>query len=152
MGEINKEIKMFWNRFLSTDPALKYLQDRPIDAWSFGNTGEMADSLVALVLAGKKVATCSLLRAYQDDPGAIPRVGLYSVICDGQNQPQCVVFYTDTFICKFCEISEKHAFEEGEGDQSLAYWRKVHLDFFSAYGDFQEDEDLLCERFRVVYK
>jgi uncharacterized protein YhfF len=152
MIEITKEVTAFWNHFLNAKPHLEYLRGRLIDAWSFGNTPEMANDLVALVLAGKKVATCSLLRAYRDEPNAIPRVGVYSLICDGSNRPKCVVFYTDTFICKFNEITEKHAFEEGEGDQTLAYWREVHREFFEAYGNFTEDEELLCERFRVVFK
>lgn len=152
MSKLTKEVTEFWNAFLDANPKLEYLRGRPFEAWCFGNTPEMADELVDLVLAGKKTATCSLLRAYQDDLAAIPRVGVYSVICDGSNQPKCVVFYTDTFICKFNEVTEKQAYEEGEGDQTLAYWRRVHREFFEPYGNFTEDEELVCERFRVVYK
>ena len=48
-------------------------------------------------------------------------------------------------------MTEEHAFEEGEGDRSLSYWRKAHLEFFSSYGNFQESEELVCEKFMVVY-
>lgn len=149
---ITDEIKTFWNNFIQENPQLKYLEDSKIDAWSFGNTPEMADELVSLVMEGKKTATCSLLRAYQGYEDEIPRVGVYSLICDGREKPMCIVFYTDTFICKFNEISERHAYEEGEGDRTIDYWKKVHLKFFTSYGDFHEDENLLCERFKVVYK
>jgi len=152
MSETSTEIKVFWNNFINANSKLEYLRQREIDAWSFGNTPEMADHLVGLVLAGKKIATCSLLRVYQDESIAIPSVGVYSIICDGRNHPKCVVFYTDTFICKFNEVTEKHAYEEGEGDQTLSYWQKVHREFFEPYGNFRENEELLCERFRVVYK
>lgn len=152
MSEITNEIKSFWDRFIKENPELEYLKKHTINAWSFGNTPEMANDLLRLVLLGKKVATCSLLRAYHDEPNAIPRVGLFSVICDGNNIPKCVVFYTDTFVCSFKDVTEKHAREEGEGDLTLEYWRKVHHDFFSAYGNFSEDENLICERFRVVYQ
>lgn len=150
--EITDEITEFWKNFIRDNPHLEYLQNYKIDAWSFGDTPQMADDLVKLVLEGKKIATCSLLRAYQGYEDQIPRVGVYSLICDGKNKPKCIVFYTDTFICKFNEVSEEHAREEGEGDQTLEYWRKVHTEFFSEYGNFHEDENLLCERFRVVYK
>ena len=149
---ITDEIKTFWNNFIQENPKLNYLKDYEIDAWSFGNTPEMADKLVNLVLEGKKTATCSLLRAYQGYEDEIPIVGVYSLICDGREKPMCVVFYTDTFICKFNETSERHAYEEGEGDRTLDYWKKTHFDFFTSYGDFHEDENLLCERFKVVYK
>ena len=98
---ITNEIKTFWNNFIQENPQLKYLEDSKIDAWSFGNTPEMADELVKLVMEGKKTATCSLLRAYQGYEDEIPRVGVYSLICDGREKPMCIVFYTDTFICKF---------------------------------------------------
>jgi len=150
--EITKEIINFWNDFIKENSELEYLKTHKIDAWKFGNTPEMADTLVNLVLEGKKTATCSLLRAYQGYEDEIPRVGLYSLVCDGSNKPRCVVFYTDTFICKFNEVTEKHAFEEGEGDRSLEHWREVHHQFFSDYGNFKEDEKLLCERFEVIYK
>ena len=150
--EITDDIKSFWENFINKNPELEYLRNNKIDAWSFGNTPEMADDLVRLVLEGKKIATCSLLRAYQGHENEIPRVGVYSLICDGQNNPKCIVFYTDTFICKFNEVGDKHAREEGEGDQTLEYWKRVHTEFFQAYGNFKEDENLLCERFKVVYK
>ena len=31
----------------------------------------------------------------------------------------------------FDEVSKEHAYKEGEGDRSLAYWRDVHEDFFA---------------------
>jgi uncharacterized protein YhfF len=150
--KITKEISEFWGNFLNENPELAHLKSREIDAWSFGNTPEMADELVGLVLAGKKTATCSLLRAYHGHEDEIPRVGVYSLICDGSNEPKCVVFYTDTFICRFDDVTEKHAYEEGEGDRSLKSWREAHHQFFSGYGNFKEDEYLVCERFEVVYK
>jgi len=129
---ITVEIEAFWRAFAQSSPLFNYLMNYPINAWSFGFTPEVANALVDLVLSGKKTATCSLLRAYRGEESEIPRVGVYSLICDGENRPKCIVFYTDTFICKFNEVNEKHAYEEGEGDLTLAYWKKVHLEFFSA--------------------
>jgi uncharacterized protein YhfF len=150
--EITKEIYDYWNRFIDSNNHLEYLRKNIIDAWSFGNTPEMADDLLNLVLEGKKTATCSLLKAYQGEEDEIPRVGVYSIITDGKNVPRCVVFYTDTFIRKFIEIGEQQAFEEGEGDRTLAHWRKVHIEFFSQFCDFRDEEEILCERFKVVFK
>lgn len=128
------------------------MRDFKFEAWSFGNTKEMADELGRLVLEGKKTATCSLLRAYKGEENQIPRVGVYSVLCDGNDNPLCIVFLTDTWIWKYNEVDEKHAYEEGEGDRSLDYWKKAHLNFFSSYEGFHVEDELICERFKVVFK
>jgi uncharacterized protein YhfF len=149
---ITNEIQSFWNKFIAQNNDLNYLKDYNFEAWSFGNTSDMANDLCHLVLEGKKTATCSLLRAYQGFENEIPKVGVYSVLCDGEEKPKAIIFLTHTWICKYSEVSENHAFEEGEGDRSLEYWKKVHFDFFSQYENFHEDDDLLCERFKVVFK
>jgi uncharacterized protein YhfF len=40
--------------------------------------------------------------------------------------------------------------DEGEGDLSLAYWRKEHEAYFRREGTFSEDMEVYCMRFRVV--
>ena len=42
------------------------------------------------------------------------------------------------------------AYDEGEGDRSLAYWRSEHERFFRKYDVFSEDMLLVCERFRLI--
>ena len=56
----------------------------------------------------------------------------------------------------FKEISEEHAFYEGEGNRTLEYWREVHKRFFSGELSavnipFSEDLLVVCEEFRRVY-
>lgn len=148
---LTKEIKDYWLDFISQNNLL-HLKNFQFQAWSFGNTKEMANELGRLVLEGKKTATCSLLRAYHGYENEIPRVGVYSVLCDGDEKPICIIFLTDTWICKYNEVTQKHAFEEGEGDRSLEYWKKAHFEFFSQYPGFHPEDELVCERFRVVYK
>lgn len=151
--KISDKIQKFWNEFTTSDEKYEYLKNYKFHAWSFGYTPELGNELCALVMEGKKTATCSLLRAYRGYEDEIPRSGLYSVLCDGNKDPQCIVFLTHTWVEKFLNIDEKHAFEEGEGDRSLEYWRKAHIQFFSEhYDNFSEGEELLCERFCVVYK
>ena len=53
-------------------------------------------------------------------------------------------------------MTAEHAFKEGEGDRSLAYWREVHKRFFTeelkeADLEFDEDMKLVCEEFEAVY-
>jgi uncharacterized protein YhfF len=48
------------------------------------------------------------------------------------------------------------AAQEGEGDKTLSFWRKVHRKFFTqelkAYNKkFSEEMLVICEEFEVVY-
>lgn len=150
--KINGELKAYWNQFIDNHKEHTHLKNFKFEAWSFGNTKEMAHELGQLVMEGKKTATCSLLRAYQGYEDEIPQVGVYSVLCDGDEKPLCIVVNTHTWLCRYNEVDERHAYEEGEGDRTLSYWRKVHLEFFSQYGNFHEEDMLVCERFEVVFK
>ena len=107
--------------------------DTPYKAWGFGDA---PDQLADLVLTGIKTATAS---AYD----------LYFMVC--------VIQTTKTTVVPFDEVSKEHAYKEGEGDRSLAYWRDVHEDFFAE--EFAETElefngqtSILCEEFKVVYR
>ena len=127
-----------------------------LPAWSFGNTPELADQLGTLVVQGVKTATSSLLWEYQAEGEALPQAGDLVIILDGAGQPLCIIEYLEVTVRPFDQVSEAHAFEEGEGDRSLAYWRAVHWAVYAqscaALGLApQPSMPVVCERFRVVY-
>jgi uncharacterized protein YhfF len=51
---------------------------------------------------------------------------------------------------RFDEVDEGFAFDEGEGDRSLAFWRAAHQRYFTRLKLYQPDMMLWCERFRLV--
>ena len=69
---------------------------------------------------------------------------------DGCGEPRCVIETTEVTYRRFGEVDEAFAFEEGEGDRSLQYWRDAHRNYFGRQGKFREDMMLMCERFRLV--
>jgi uncharacterized protein YhfF len=144
----------FWDVFRRAHPEVA--ADTPYDVWHFGDDQELADKLYPLVLRGVKRATASLLWEYEREPDAMPKPGGYSVITDFAGAPQCVVQTTDVRITPFDQVDAQFAFDEGEGDRSLEYWRNAHLEYFSgrcqALGKtLSMDMPVVCERFRVVY-
>lgn len=145
---MNSPVNIYWQNFLDSRPDLSHLKNVSPDAWAFGGN---ADYLLNLVLEGKKTATASLLSVYKDGSVPLPTPDSYSLILNSKGEPKCVVHLITTEIRKFNEIDAEHAFAEGEGDRSLDYWRKVHLEFFSAYPDFNENSEILCEKFKVVF-
>ena len=138
-----------WNAYKKINPSI----GDEIDAWAFGVE---PDLLADLVLRGEKTATASAydLYALEDEP--LPRKGTFDVILDSQNQAVCIIEITKVTIQPFNQVSADHAFKEGEGDKSLAYWRQVHEDFFTEWMreagmTFTPDSKVVLEEFHKVY-
>ena len=129
--------------------------DTPYSAWGFGDA---PDQLADLVLKGIKTATASAYDLYfmEGEEEPLPQPGDYSVILDSKNEAICIIQTTKTTVVPFNEVSEEHAYKEGEGDRSLAYWRAVHEEFFTkefeeTKTEFNGQTRILCEEFQVVY-
>ena len=138
-----------WNAYKQINPSI----GDEIDAWAFGAE---ADLLTDLVLRGEKTATASAydLYALEDEP--LPQKRNFDVILDSQNQAVCIVEITKVSVRSFNQVSADHAFKEGEGDKSLAYWRQVHEDFFTEWMreaglNFTPESKVVLEEFRKVY-
>src|SRR5699024_5238482 len=100
-------------------------------AWALGATPEEADELLALLLAGTKTATSSAAAVYAKEGVAPPvRVDL-SIVLDGDGRPRALAATTQVRLCAFDDVDAAHAAGEGEGDRSLAHWRRVHEKFFT---------------------
>ena len=59
-------------------------------------------------------------------------------------------------VLPFMQVSEEHAYKEGEGDRSLHYWRTVHAKVFSdelaeINMRFSENMLVVCEEFQMVF-
>jgi uncharacterized protein YhfF len=124
----------------------------PYDASAFGDSAAMADELAALVVAGTKRATAGLLAGYAADGSPLPVAGDWSVVLDGTGQPVAVIRTAQVTVVAFAEVDAAFAWDEGEGDRTLAYWREEHRRFFSRSGQpFDDESPVVCERFEVVY-
>ena len=123
------------------------------EAWAFG---DQPDELAQLVLKGIKTGTASAYPIYEPEGLELPKEGEYSVILDAQDNAVCIIKTEKVFVVPFDEVDERQAYKEGEGDRSLAYWRKVHEEFFK--GEMQEaglifdnKMKVVCEEFIRVY-
>lgn len=118
-----------------------------VERWAFGDTEQQADELAKRVLDGVKTATCSNL-----DGEGIPLAGDIFIVVDGQNEPVCAIELTKVDMSTYEQVDEAHALAEGEGDRSLAYWRKEHKRFFEEYELFSPDMTLILMYFKVIEK
>jgi len=120
-------------------------QYRTLRSFAFGDAPTLADELLDLVIKGVKTATCST----EDEPNT-SSPGERWIVLDGRGDPRCVIETTEVTFRRYDEVDATFAYDEGEGDRSLAYWREAHRRYFGRLGKFREDMMLMCERFRLV--
>lgn len=138
--------KEMWNLF-TYDSSLTY------DAWAFGDD---ADLLASLVKEGIKTATSSNYIFYELENEELPQVGTYSVVLDSKEEAVCIIQTTKVTVVPFNQVSEEHAYKEGERNRTLKDWQEIHKEFFgnelkSIGKEFSEDMLVVCEEFKVVF-
>jgi uncharacterized protein YhfF len=153
----NYRIEAFWQSYLDTLPADSPVRDDQYIAEGFGDSSQMADELGALIVSGTKAATCSALWEWEAEGSSLPQAGQKSIVLDGNDDPLCIIETTEVEVRPYNEVDARFAYEEGEGDRSLEYWREAHWRFFSRTlpnigKKPTPDMPLVCERFRVIYE
>jgi uncharacterized protein YhfF len=118
---------------------------RNLETFSFGDNPALADELAALVLTGLKRATC-----WAASDGLLTEVGKRMVMLNSTGKPLAVLETLELVQRPFDDVDAAFAYDEGEGDRSLAFWKRAHRAYFSRKGQFAEGMLLYCERFRVV--
>ena len=149
-----EEIESFWRRFTAAHP------DRSaatmVAAWSFGDSPEMADELLELVINGPKRATAGALADYQADDEPVPSVGDLTVLLDGTSRPRAVIETTDVRVGPLSSVDVQFAWDEGEGDRTRDWWLDAHTRYFQRWfakvgRPFHPDIDVVFERFELVH-
>lgn len=148
-------VAQFWQRFLATE-GLPASTPQPV-AWPFGDSVELADELLAMVLDGPKRATVGAVAEYEAEGEALPEVGDFEIVTDGSMRPRAVLEVTDVRVGPLSSVDEQFAWDEGEGDRSLDYWVDAHRRFFSRLMptlglEFDEDMATVFQRFDVRYR
>ncbi|MFC2401894.1 MAG: ASCH domain-containing protein [Catonella sp.] len=146
-----------WREFLEQKQAQGYEVEafQFYESFQFGVEDKMIDDLAQLVKDGIKTATASAYPMYELEGASLPQADTYSIVLGSHGEAVCLIRTTDVSIIPFDQVTEKHAYKEGEGDRSLAYWRQVHEDFFKqelAQVDLSFTSQMLvvCEEFQVV--
>jgi uncharacterized protein YhfF len=147
-------LQEFWSRYLDAsgaDPATPIPQP-----WCFGDTVELADELIALVIDGPKRATAGSVADHEAEGEPIPVVGDRSIVMDGTMRPRAVLETTDVRVGPLSSVDDRFAWDEGEGDRTRGYWLDAHTWFFGrAYERlglrFHSDIPVVFERFALRY-
>lgn len=159
MPKASKEqVAEFIERFRQANPMDDpQIATRQIDTDYFGDSPAMADELLVPILAGIKIATCSSLWEWEHEKETPLVPGCLAAIIDGSGNARCIIETVEVIPTPYNQVDAQFAFDEGEGDRTLEYWRRVHWEFFSRTlprigKEPTQDMPLLCERFRVIYQ
>jgi len=153
--DMPEPVERYWRDFQNSTG--QDLADRFYEAFHFDDNEADADALAQLVLTGRKCATASLLWTYEVQEKPLPFAGALSVVTDWRGNPMCIIESTVVDIVPFNEVSAEFAAIEGEGDHSLAFWRKVHWQYFGRECQrlnkiATQVMPVVCEQFKVVYR
>lgn len=150
----DEAVQALWQRYCvatGTDPASGAAVE------PFGDSADMADSLLRLVLDGTKTATAGLVRDYGAANEALPQVGDHWVVLDGRGVPRCILRNVDVRVGLMASVDDTFAWEEGEGERTRSWWLEAHRRFFARQceregASFDETHDpIVFERFEVVF-
>ena len=117
-----------------------------LESFAFGDSPELADELLGVILIGKK--NRNLLggergRQRRRRRQALDRKGRARATERGPRDDR-------GHAAAVGEVDAAFAHDEGEGDRTLADWREAHTDYFTRRSEFSPDMELYCERFRLV--
>ncbi|WP_207649188.1 ASCH domain-containing protein [Eisenbergiella tayi] len=120
------------------------------ERFAFGDSPEMADELLALVLSGKKTATVSVVLESDQKPN----VGDLSLVLDGRGNPACVIKTVHLETVKFCDLTWDMVKLEGE-DETFEQWKAGNIRYWTRDADrrgytFNDQTPITFERFEVV--
>ena len=152
MRPLPEEVRQYWERVRAETG----IEGEPLGAWPDGDSPELADELLGLILEGRKRASTNLVAEMEHHGDPEPEVGAYCVVHEGAGRPAAVTRTVALRRTTFADVDEEHAFWEGEDDRTLESYRREHIKYFTRLGkalgfDFHEGMEVVLERFELVY-
>ncbi|MDQ6618042.1 MAG: ASCH domain-containing protein [Actinomycetota bacterium] len=148
------QVEAFWQRCraagaVAPDAAV------PEVVGAFGDHVEMADSLLALVVQGRKRATAGALADFAHDGEPLPQIGSCWIATDGAGRPRAMLRCTDVRIGPLSSVDDSFAWDEGENDRTRAGWlgrtRTISVGTYQRSASGFIPTSKVFERFAVDY-
>ncbi|WP_047246715.1 ASCH domain-containing protein [Maribacter thermophilus] len=150
----NTSARNMWGDYLD-----KHLEDAFHEApktMHFYDNEQDANNCADLTKKGIKGAFSSSLLGIQHRKEKLPKIGDFIVITNWEGEAQCIIQLTSVTLRPYFNIDELYAEKEGEGDKSLAYWKKAHWAYFTrelaSFGREPRDSMIVvCQEFKKVF-
>jgi len=151
--EVHPSVEKMWSDFIVENPAYKEM-DLP-ESWYFCDNEKDANECATLVKDGIKQATSTSLWWFKHHEVPLPEVGNIYIVTDWYRIAKAIIKTIKVEQVPFNQISEEYASIEGEGDKSLAYWKKTHWEFYcremqESGEQPSEDMIIVCEQFETL--
>lgn len=124
----NSSARNMWGDFLSAH--LEFAFEHTPKVYRFSDNETDANHSVSLVMSGIKKATSHSLLGLQLQKKELPKRGDFTVLTDWDGKAKCIVRTTSVRMIPYFSINENHSKIEGDGDGSLADWKKSHWEYF----------------------
>ena len=143
-----------WSEFRASRPGT------PSDyrlLWFGGDDKALATKLGNLVLHGTKRATTTLKRDFDTGKEPVfPSSGDLWLLVDGNGSPLGVIETMRVDVRRYGDVDAQFAWDEGEGDRTLAYWRTAHDSYFGRQAAqegfvFSNDNLVVLEWLRLIW-
>lgn len=151
----NASARNLWGDYL--DKHLEYAFSHEPKVTHFGNSENEVNEALKLILSGKKRAISHSLLGLQHRKEPLPKIGDFTVLTDWKGEAKCILRTVAVRLKPFFSIRESYSKIEGEGDLSLAYWKKKYWDTYTkeleAFGRVpRESMIVVCEYFEKVFE
>ena len=158
MGNIvidEEAAERLWDAYRAAHPEQVHEREEP-PAEYFGDSPELADELLELVLHGPKRATAALVAEFADGSEELPRVGSHWIACDGRGVPRVVLRSVELRVGPVHTVDDRFAWDEGEGDRTRDAWLAGHGRYWerscASMGlEYSQDLEAVFERFVIVW-
>ncbi|GAA1950030.1 ASCH domain-containing protein [Nocardioides panacihumi] len=143
-----------WAEYVGEHPEHADEAMPPVDR--FGDSADMADELLGLVLRGPKRATVAAVAEFRAEGQPLPRIGDHWIVADGAGRPRVILRSTELRIGPLSSVDDEFAWDEGEGDRTREWWVDAHLRYFkrspALLGTTVDEQlELVFERFEVAW-
>ncbi|MCB1623566.1 MAG: ASCH domain-containing protein [Pseudomonadales bacterium] len=120
-----------------------------------GETTEMTNQLIALIMSGEKTITATSPWIYDGDPDRKPVANGYSMLLDADGKAHAVLRTVEVKTVPFNAVTAADSRYEGPSVRPLAVWRKIHTAYFNKQlaplgKSWSADMPVTLERFEVV--
>lgn len=142
-----------WSSYVAAHP--EHVDETP-PVERFGDSAELADELLHLVLHGPKRATAGAVAEFRHEQEPLPRIGGHWIVVDGGGLARVVLRSVELRLGPLSSVDAQFAWDEGEDDRSLESWLREHRRYFrracARIGvEFSDDLEIVFERFVVAW-
>ena len=147
-----QEVEAYWMEYRRA----RGVPEQPYDVCRMGDSADMGDELLQIILNGPKRATACLLRDVETAGEVMATVGGHVVVLDGRATPRAIWRTRTVDVKPLDRVDDAFAWDEGEGDRTRADWLALHTRYFARRAEaegftFDPSMPAVFERFSVVW-